>query len=287
LKKRFPLCILLLLFLAACTGREVTPGAAGTSAASPLARGGDPSPTFPHKVEITVAAASDLQFAFADIAELFEQETGQQVTLVFGSTGQLAQQIENGAPYDLFAAANVDFIHQLQEKGLVLGDSVTLYARGRLVLVVNREAGVTAASLEDLLDPAIRQVAIANPEHAPYGIAARQALEAAGLWETLRPRIVYSENVRQALQFVQTGDAQAGIVALSVAGVPEITWTLIDETLHQPLDQALAVVASSPQPEAAGEFARFVNGEQGRPVMRRYGFVLPGEAPVMSPNQAP
>jgi molybdate transport system substrate-binding protein len=287
LKKRFPVCILLLLLLAACTGREVTPGAAGTSAASPLARGGDPSPTLPHKVEITVAAASDLQFAFADIAELFEQETGQQVTLVFGSTGQLAQQIENGAPYDLFAAANVDFIHQLQEKGLVLGDSVTLYARGRLVLVVNREAGVTAASLEDLLDPAIRQVAIANPEHAPYGIAARQALEAAGLWETLRPRIVYSENVRQALQFVQTGDAQAGIVALSVAGVPEITWTLIDESLHQPLDQALAVVASSPQPEAAGEFARFVNSELGRPVMIRYGFVLPGEAPILSPNQAP
>jgi molybdate transport system substrate-binding protein len=93
--------------------------------------------------------------------------------------------------------------------------------------------------------------------------------------------------VRQALQFVQTGDAQAGIVALSVAGVPEITWTLIDESLHQPLDQALAVVASSSQPEAAGEFARFVNSELGRPVMIRYGFVLPGEAPILSPNQAP
>jgi molybdate transport system substrate-binding protein len=228
-----------------------------------------------------------LQFAFDEIAALFEQETGHRVTLVFGSTGQLAQQIENGAPYDLFASADVDFIHQLQEKELVLADSVTQYARGRLVLADNRQADLSIESLEDLLDPQIRNIAIANPEHAPYGVAARQALETAGLWEAVQPKIVYGENVRQALQYVQTGDAQAGLVALSVAEVPEITWTLVDETLHQPLDQALAVVASSPHPEVAGEFARFVNGEQGRPVMRRYGFVLPGEAPVMDPVQAP
>jgi molybdate transport system substrate-binding protein len=198
-----------------------------------------------------VAAAADLQFAFPEIAAAFEQETGRPVRLVFGSTGQLTQQIENGAPYDLFAAANIAYVQRLAEQGLVLEDSIALYARGHLVLAVNRKAGVNAEALEDLLDPSIQHIAIANPEHAPYGMAAQEALQSAGLWEALQDKLVRGETVRQALQFVQSGDAQVGIVALSVAEVPEVTWTLIDQDLHKPIDQALAILTSSKNQEAA------------------------------------
>lgn len=244
--------------------------AAQPASISPPSADASPAP-------LTVAAAADLQFAFTEIAALFEARTGQPVTLVFGSTGQLAQQIENGAPFDLFAAANIAFVERLLDADLVLADSVALYAEGRIVLAVNREAGVAATTLDDLSNPAIERIAIANPEHAPYGVAAKEALISAGVWAAVEPKLVYGENVRQTLQFIQTGDAQVGIVALSVADTPEISWTLIDDDLHTPLRQALAVVASSSQPDAARAFAAFINGPEGRPIMQRYGFVLPGE----------
>ncbi len=237
--------------------------------------------------ELTVAAAADLQFAFTDIAKVFEEQTGHKVTLVFGSTGQLAQQIENGAPYDLLAFADFGYIQQLAAKKLVLENSVAPYARGRIVLAANRQAGVTVTDLKDLLNPQIKHISIANPAHAPYGVAAKQALEAAGLWDAVQPKLVLGENVRQALQYIQTGDAEAGIVALSVANVPEISWTLIDESMHQPLNQALAIVASSPHQELASQFAAFINGEYGRPIMRKYGFILPGETPMTNPTPTP
>jgi molybdate transport system substrate-binding protein len=141
--------------------------------------------------------------------------------------------------------------------------------------------------LTDLLKPEIRHVAIANPEHAPYGVAAMQALQAAGVWEQLQPKLVYGENVRQALQYIQTGDAEAGIIALSVANAPGIVWTLIDGGLHAPLNQALAILSSSAQPQLAGQFADFINGERGRPIMRRYGFILPGEDPLTAEDLQP
>jgi molybdate transport system substrate-binding protein len=235
-----------------------------------------PSPTT-DSVELTVAAAADLQFAFTEIGALYEQETGHQVTFVFGSTGQLAQQIDNGAPFDLFAAANISFVEDLVNKNRILPETVELYARGRIVLAVNRDSGVSALTLEDLLSDTITRIAIANPAHAPYGVAAKEALISTGVWEEIENKIVYGENVRQTLQFVQTGDAQVGIVALSVANVPEITWSLIDDSLHNPLDQALGVVTSSPHRGEAMRFAEFINGPSGRPIMQKYGFVLPGE----------
>ena len=224
-----------------------------------------------------MAAAADLQFAFTDIAKLYEEESGHKVILVFGSTGQLVQQIENGAPFDIMAAANIAFIDRLVEKGLAHPDSAALYARGRIVLAVNKNFTEPVLKLEDLLSDQIKRVAIANPEHAPYGLAAKQALQTAGLWEKIQPKLVYGENVRQALQFIQTGDAEAGIIALSVAEVPEITWTLIDETLHHPLDHALAITTYSKNPGLAAEFIDFINSEAGRPIMRSYGFLLPDE----------
>jgi molybdate transport system substrate-binding protein len=252
---KLPYLITILIFQAGCT---------------PLAGEGGHLPA-----ELTIAAASDLMFAFQEIAELWEQETGAQVTLVFGSTGLLTQQIEHGAPYDLFAAANVDFINRLAEQDLVFEDSIQLYARGRIVIAVYRDSGLQAQVLEDLLDPRFISISIANPEHAPYGLAARQALESLDLWEELQPRLAIAENVRQALQFVQTGNAQVGIVALSVVEVPEVTWTLIEESLHEPLDQALAVISSTQNEALARDFAAFINSEQGRLVMQHYGFELP------------
>lgn len=221
---------------------------------------------------LLVAAAANLQFAFTEMGERFEAETGTAVTFSFSSSGNLTTQIENGAPFDLFAAADEAFIDRLAEQSLIFPDSKQVYAQGQLVLAVNREAGITAVSLTDLLADDIRQIAIANPEHAPYGRAAQQALQNAGLWEQLQPKIVYAENVRQALQFIQTGDAQAGLIARAIADVPEINVTLLPVNLHQPLKQALAIPNSAPHPNNARAFADFVTSADGRAIMERYGF---------------
>ncbi len=264
------LSALLTLFLAACTavpnGPVVATGASNDRAAQ----------TVPDEV-LLVAAAADLQFAFTDIGEKFKEQTGQEIEFTFGSTGNLATQIENGAPFDILAAANIAFVDRLKEQGLIIADTQQLYAQGRIVLAVNREAGVQAAELQDLLDPSISRIAIANPEHAPYGKAAQEALQSVGIWEEIQPKLVLGENVRQTLQFVQTGDAPVGIVALSVADVPEVTYTLLDGNLHNPLNQALAVIKSTPHEAAARAFIDFVNGPEGRPIMKQYGFLLPGE----------
>lgn len=226
---------------------------------------------------ITVGAAADLRFAFAEIAELFQNETGRKVVFNFSSTGVLATQIENGAPIDVFAAANVQFVDDLRAKGKIMSDSQQLYAVGRIVLASNKKSVVTVRVLNDLARPEVRRIAIANPEHAPYGAAAKQALEASGLWERVKPKLVYGENISQAMQYVQTGNAEAGIIALSVANMPEIDYVLVDDSLHQPLKQALAVVSSTKQEKASREFIAFINGPQGRPIMKKYGYLLPGE----------
>ncbi|HYF92368.1 MAG TPA: molybdate ABC transporter substrate-binding protein [Symbiobacteriaceae bacterium] len=225
---------------------------------------------------LTVAAASDLQFAFTEMGKRFEEQTGQKVTFTFGSTGNLAKQIENGAPIDLFAAADVSFVDDLREKGMVIPETQQLYAVGRVVIAGSKAAGADVKRLEDLLDRKIKRVAIANPDHAPYGLAAKQALISAGIWEQLQSKLVLGENIRQTLQYIQTGNAEAGIIALSIAGVPEITYTLIDDKLHAPLNQALGVVARSPREKAARQFAALVLSKEGQAIMQKYGFQLPG-----------
>ena len=254
-----PLMLLSLFLLAACANNGVR---------EPAPAAGDP---------LLVAAAADLQFAFTDIGAMFSEQTGHEVNFSFGSTGLLTQQIENGAPFDVVAAANVSYVDRLREKGLIIPDSEQLYAQGRIVLVVNRQAGVVAATLADLQNSDIQRVAIANPAHAPYGLAAQQALQTAGLWDALQPKIVFGENVRQTLQFVQTGDAQAGIVSLSIAGVPEVHSTPIEPSLYAPINQAMAILKQTKQEDLARQFIAFVNGPQGRPVMKKYGFLLPDE----------
>lgn len=214
----------------------------------------------------------------AEVARLYAAQGGTQPTVALGSTGSFAQQIENGAPADLFFAANEDFVSDLERKGLVDPRSRVLYATGRIVLIASPTT-VVVHSLEELLRPEIRIVAIANPEHAPYGLAAREALERTGLWARVEPKLVLGENISQTFQFVQTGNADAGIVALSVAlGVPGTRYVLVDEALHAPLRQAAAVLTASKQPDRALDFLAFVNGPVGRPIMKKFGFVLPGES---------
>lgn len=242
----------------------------GCARPAPASPGGAPRP-------LTVAAAADLQFAFGEIGKKFEERTGRKVVFTFGSTGNLAKQIENGAPIDLFAAADVQFVEGLKQKGLLIPETQQVYAVGRIVLARSKAAGVEVPDLAALLDPRVKKVAIANPEHAPYGRAAKQALIKAGVWDQVQPKLVFGENIRQTLQFVQTGNAEAGLVALSVAGVPEISYTLIDDRLHSPLKQALAVVKGTPNEKIAREFIALVSGPDGRQTMRKYGFALPEE----------
>jgi molybdate transport system substrate-binding protein len=259
--------LLVLLLLAACNPVVIELPAAAEASDEPPASA----------ESLLVAAASDLQFAFPEIGARFEAETGQKVTFTFGSTGNLTTQIENGAPFDILAAANVAFVDRLTAQGLTIPATQQLYAQGRIVLVVNRASGLHATTLEDLLDPAIIRISIANPEHAPYGMAAREALQSAGVWEAVEEKLVLGENVSQALQFVQTGDAPVGIVALSIADVPEVTGTLVPAELHEPINQALAVIKSTAHKDAARAFVEFVNSPEGREIMKRYGFLLPGE----------
>ena len=225
---------------------------------------------------ITVYAASDLAFALKDVAAQFEKITGTKVVLVFGSTGNLAKQIEHVAPADVFFAANENFVDSLVARGAAIRETRVMYAQGRIVLAVPKGGG-RVPQLQALREPTFKRIGIANPAHAPYGMAAAEALRAVGIWDDVRPRLVYGENIRQTLQYLQAGAVDAAIIALSVAAVPEIEWAPIDSALHRPLNQAAAVVRRSARPELALGFLEFVNGVQGRPIMKRYGFLLPGE----------
>jgi molybdate transport system substrate-binding protein len=226
--------------------------------------------------ELLVAAAADLVFAFREITPLFEQQHQAKVTLTFGSTGQLAQQIQHGAPVDVFFAANMAFVEDLRTKGALIADSVEPYAQGRIVLATHR-SWRALASVKDLTREDVKRIAIANPKHAPYGMAAREALESAGVWDQVQPKLVYGENIRQALQFLETQNVDAAIISLSLANVPDIRFSLVDASLHQPIVQAAAITARSRYPDLARAFIRFVNGPQGCPIMKRFGFLLPGE----------
>jgi len=237
-----------------------------------------PAPAQPAAVPaLVVYAASDLDMAFREIKPLFEKATGARVTFVIGSTGNLAKQIEHGAPADVFFAANESFVDALRAAGAVIPQTRTLYAQGRIVLAVPKKSVIAVRELGDLLKPEVRRVAIANPAHAPYGRAAQEALERAGVWEKVKPKLVYGENIRHALQFVETGAVEAGIVALSIADAPGIAYAPIDPKLYAPLNQVAAVVKRSPHPDLGAAFIQFVNGAEGRPILKRYGFLLPGE----------
>lgn len=225
-----------------------------------------------------VAAASDLQFALPEVAARFEQAGPHRVELSFGSSGNFARQIQQGAPLDLFLSADEGFVLRLADAGLTR-DRGTLYAVGRIALLVPAGSPIT---LDERLDGVrrqwaeVRQFAIANPEHAPYGRAAREALEKLGLWEQVQPRLVLGENISQATQYVATGAAQAGITAASLALAPVVAaqtrHLLLPEALHQPLRQRMVLLKNA-RP-AALAFHDFLATPEARSVLARYGFAL-------------
>jgi molybdate transport system substrate-binding protein len=243
-------------------------GCGGGREPEPARAGGEATP-------VLVFAASDLQAAFSEIEAEFEAATGERLTVVFGSTGNLAAQITSGAPADVFFAANERFLDGLSAAGRIEEESRRVYALGRLALVWRAETE-GPGSVGDLARPAFRTIAIANPEHAPYGMAAREALRTAGVWEAVNPRLVYGENIAQALQFVQSGNADAGVVALGLVLGPRYRpHRVVPDTEHAPLRQAAAVVRGSPRADAARRLLGFVTAPEGRAILARYGFDPP------------
>jgi molybdate transport system substrate-binding protein len=228
------------------------------------------------RAAVKVAAASDLKFALTDLAQQYQRETGQEVQLSLGSSGQFAQQIRQGLPTDIYMSADEDFVFRLADAGLTQGRG-DLYALGRIAAVVPMASMLALDSgLRRLAWPAIRHFAIANPEHAPYGRAAQQALERLGLWNMAKPRLVLGENVAQATQFVTSGSAQAGITALSLALAPEVAKLArhvpLPADLHEPLRQRMVMLRSA-RP-AAADFYRFLQRPAARVVFGRYGFAF-------------
>ncbi|MEX0840258.1 MAG: molybdate ABC transporter substrate-binding protein [Parvibaculum sp.] len=231
----------------------------------------------------TIAAASDLQFALTEAAAAFAQKTGRDVNLSFGSSGNFFRQIRQRAPFEMFLSADEDFVQRLAAAGLT-EDAGALYAVGRIVLIAPVGSPLAGdGSLRDLAvaleDGRLKKFAIANPEHAPYGRAAEEALRYAGLWETIADKLVYGENVSQAAQFALSGNTEGGIVAWSLALAPEVaarsTYALIPEMAHAPLRQRMVLLNGAG--ETARGFYAFMQEEEARAIMRRYGFVLPGE----------
>jgi molybdate transport system substrate-binding protein len=228
-------------------------------------------------VSLTVSAAADLNGAFQELGRAFEQETGIKVTFNFGSTGQLTQQIEQGAPVDVFAAANVSFVDQLEQKGLIVPGTKALYAQGRVALWTRTDSTLKIERVEDLTRDDVKRIAIANPEHAPYGLAAREAMQSAGVWDRVSSKVVFGENVMQTLQYAETGNVDVALVALSLCVNSNGRWVLVPGNLHKPLNQALAVIKGTRHEGEARRFTSYVNSPQGRTIMRKYGFILPGE----------
>jgi molybdate transport system substrate-binding protein len=228
---------------------------------------------------VRVAAAADLLFAFREVGVGFEKATGRRVTFSFGSTGLLERQIAEGAPFDVFAAADITYADDAVSAGACLGATKALYAMGRIVLLAPKGAAFFPRHMAELTDARVTRIAIANPDHAPYGRAAKQAMGRAGVWDSVQSKVVQGDNVHQALQFAQSGNADVAIVALSLAVATDDEWTPIPAELHDRILQALVVCTRGKAGPAAGQrFASYIGSAEGRAVMRKYGFTLPGES---------
>ncbi|MCL4762035.1 MAG: molybdate ABC transporter substrate-binding protein [Burkholderiales bacterium] len=230
-----------------------------------------------------IAAAADLKFAMTDLVQAYKAANGREVKVAFGSSGNFTQQIENGAPFELFLSADEAYVERLAAKGLTR-DAGVLYAIGRVVLFVPTGSPLAAdATLADLRaaigDGRLKRFAIANPEHAPYGRAAREVLQTAGLWDAIAPRLVLGENAAQATQFAASGNAQGGIVPSALVKAPEVARlgraVPLPASMHQPLRQRMALLRGAGP--AAAEFYAWLQTKPAREVFVRHGFALPGE----------
>lgn len=239
---------------------------------SPVLHAGEP---------LRIAAAADLRYALDDIIDLFgEAHPEINIQVVYGSSGRMTTQIINGAPYDMFFSADIAFSERLQEEGMAATEPA-VYALGRIVLWSNT-LDAAELTLEDLTSDSIRRIAIAQPTHAPYGQRAREALESAGVWDAVQGKLVYGENIAHAAQMTESGAAQVGIIALSLARFPGLAQHghhLIDDSLHQPLTQSFVVTRRGGDKPEARVFAEFMATEAAHAIMTRYGFVIPEESP--------
>lgn len=230
---------------------------------------------------IMIAAAADLKFAMDEIVAAFRKhKPADKIEVIYGSSGKFHTQIQQGAPFDLYFSADIGFAKSLEKAGFAAMPTRP-YALGRIVLWSNSRDASTM-TLEDLLDPNIARIAIANPRHAPYGKRAEETLRSAGVWDKVQHKLVLGENIAQTAQFVQTGNAQVGVIALALALNPTLAkaggYMLIDDTLHEPLEQGFIVTQRAAGKPLAMEFADYMAGADARAIMVRYGFELPDDA---------
>jgi molybdate transport system substrate-binding protein len=229
---------------------------------------------------VNVAAAADLKFAMAELAAQFEKASGAKLDVTYGSSGNFITQIENGAPFDLFFSADSEYPKKLETAGLAEPGTLREYAVGRIVIWTPSDDEINAAidGWKRLLAQRVKKIAIANPEHAPYGRAAVAAIKKAGIYEQVKGKLIYGENISQAAEFVQSGNAQAGIVALSLALSPAMKngnrWEIPADS-YPPIKQAVIVLKASKNKDASRRFLEFVGGPQGREILQRFGFSVP------------
>jgi molybdate transport system substrate-binding protein len=234
--------------------------------------------------EVSVAAASDLSFAFKEVAVGFKKQTGHTMRVSTGSSGNSFAQIRNGAPFDVFFSADAEYPRTLEREGLAQPDSLYIYAIGRIVIWAQKgKVDLKKDGMRVLLHPPVRKIAIANPRHAPYGRAAVAALKHFGIYKQVEAKLVYGENVSQAAQFVESGNAQAGIIALSLASAPQMKdhgeqW-LIPEEAHPRLEQAAVILRTARNAKAAQALFDYLRGAEGQAILKRYGFQLPEAKP--------
>jgi molybdate transport system substrate-binding protein len=230
--------------------------------------------------ELKVAAASDLTFAFKDVGARFEKQTGNSLKLTYGSSGNFFSQIQNGAPFDLFFSADVSYPQKLEAAGLTEPGTIYDYATGKLVIwVPNASKLDLSRGLSALLDPGIRKIAVANPQHAPYGAAAVAALHHAGIYDRVKDKFVLGENISQTAQFVQSGNADVGLLALSLALAPAMKtsgrYVEVPASDYPPLIQAGVILKSSGNKELANQFLKFLKEPGTVALMEQYGFAVP------------
>jgi molybdate transport system substrate-binding protein len=230
--------------------------------------------------DITIAAASDLNFVFRELVTEYEKSTGDRVRLSLGSSGNFYAQIQNGAPFDLYFSADIAYPRKLEEAGLTVPGSLYLYAIGRIVLWTGKDSRLDLSKgLEILRQPTIKKIAIANPKHAPYGRAAVAAMEHAQVYDRVKDKLVLGENISQAAQFIESGAADVGIIAMSLALAPLMQaagqyWE-IPADAHPPIEQGAVILKGAKNQERAKAFLSFVQGAEGQTMMKRYGFVIP------------
>jgi len=222
--------------------------------------------------EINAAAAANLSDAFKELGKQFTARTGIRVVYSFGATADLAKQIEHGAPFDLFAAADTEHIEQLNRQRLIVPGTAALYARGRLIVWTPAGSSIKLDQIEDLRRAEVERIAIARPDAAPYGRAAVEALRALDLWKEIEPKVIYGQNVSQAKQYVATGNADAALLPRSLVREGEGHSIEVDERLHQPINQSLAVIQASGKQEDARLFSQYILSPEGQSLLERYGY---------------